>query len=39
MAGIGNKIKEAADEAAKDKMVRGDKKGKKRAGGSQSGRG
>ena len=36
MAGIGNKIKEAAMKAARDKMS-GDKKGKKRAGGSESG--
>ncbi len=36
MAGIGKKIKEAATKAAKDK-VSGDKKGKKRTGGSESG--
>ena len=36
MAGIGTKIKEAAMKAAKDKMS-GDKKGKKRTGGSESG--
>ena len=36
MAGIANKIKEAATKAAKDKMS-GDKKGKKRTGGSESG--
>ena len=36
MAGIGNKIKEAAMKAARDKMS-GDKKGKKRTGGSGSG--
>jgi hypothetical protein len=37
MASIGNKIKEAATKAAKDKMS-GDKKGKKRTGGgSESG--
>jgi hypothetical protein len=36
MASIGNKIKEAAMKAAKDKMS-GDKKGKKRTGGSESG--
>ncbi len=36
MASIGNKIKEAAIKAAKDKMS-GGKKGKKRAGGSESG--
>ena len=38
MAGIGNKIKEAAMKAARDKMS-GDKKGKKRTGGSESGAG
>ena len=36
MAGIGNKIKEVAMKAARDKMS-GDKKGKKRTGGSESG--
>ena len=36
MASIGNKIKEAATKAAKSK-VSGDKKGKKRTGGSESG--
>ncbi len=36
MAGIGTKIKEAATTAAKDK-ISGDKKGKKRTGGSESG--
>ena len=36
MAGIGNKIKEAAMKAAKGK-VSGDKKGKKRTGVSESG--
>jgi hypothetical protein len=36
MASIGNKIKDAATKAAKDK-VSGDKKGKKRTGGSESG--
>jgi hypothetical protein len=36
MAGIGNKIKEAAMKAAKGK-VSGDKKGKKRTGGSENG--
>ncbi len=36
MASIGNKIKEAATKAAKGK-VSGDKKGKKRTGGSESG--
>ena len=36
MASIGNKIKEAAMKAAKDK-VSGDKKGKKRTGGSEGG--
>ena len=36
MASIGNKIKEAAMKAAKDKMS-GGKKGKKRTGGSESG--
>jgi len=36
MASIGNKIKEAATKAAKEK-VSGDKKGKKRTGGSGSG--
>ena len=36
MAGIGNKIKEAAVKAARDKMS-GDKKGKTRTGGSGSG--
>ena len=36
MASIGNKIKEAAMKAAKGKMS-GDKKGKKRTGGSESG--
>ena len=36
MARIGNKIKDAATKAAKDKMS-GDKKGKKRTGGSESG--
>ena len=35
MASIGNKIKEAATKAAKGK-VSGDKKGKKRTGGSES---
>ncbi len=35
MASIGNKIKEAATKAAKGK-VSGDKKGKKRIGGSES---
>ena len=38
MASIGNKIKEAAMKAAKDKMP-GDKEGKKRTGGSESGAG
>ena len=36
MASIGNKIKEAATKAAKGKMS-GDKKGKKRTGGSENG--
>ena len=36
MASIGNKIKEAATKAAKGKMS-GDKKGKKRTGGSEGG--
>ena len=36
MASIGNKIKEAAMKAAKDK-VSGDKKGKNRTGGSEGG--
>ena len=36
MASIGTKIKNAATKAAKDKMS-GDKKGKKRTGGSESG--
>jgi hypothetical protein len=36
MASIGNKIKEAAIKAAKDKMS-GGKEGKKRTGGSESG--
>ncbi len=36
MASIGNKIKDAATKAAKDKMS-GDKKSKKRTGGSESG--
>ena len=36
MASIGNKIKEAATKAAKGK-VSGDKKGKKRTGGAESG--
>ena len=36
MASIGTKIKEAATKAAKGKMS-GDKKGKKRTGGSESG--